>query len=325
MEIEPIGPSRVPAHKIESFEQAKKLRDDLIWQQLDKVTVEEAIVYWLTTFGAKTKANYQSGMRKLAVLGLIDPSISLQAFALLNHDTVVDKIKIVSEWSECSRQARAACYISFTRFLTRRTQGIVERAKPNREGSGKTFFRVHEKVKTSAMTQSQWLRFFDALEKISPREALIAKVILQGGKRVSEVLSLMVNQIDFERRKISFKQSKTKGLIKETIITYPESVMEKLCAYIGGRIGLVFVSRFGKPVDLRWIAAIFAKAGKQAGIPFKVTPHVLRASTVTYLKIQGFSDSDIMKITGHANSAMVHAYDKSSREDNPSEKIWLVS
>lgn len=112
----------------------------------------------------------------------------------------MDKIKIVKEWSECSRQARAACYISFTRFLNRRTLGIVNRARPNREGTGKTFFRVYEKVKTSAMTQAQWLRFFDALEKIGPREALIAKIILQGGKRVSEVLSLRVDQIDFERR-----------------------------------------------------------------------------------------------------------------------------
>lgn len=70
---------------------------------------------------------------------------------------------------------------------------------------------------------------------------------------------------------------------------------------------------------------MFAKTGKQAGLPFKITPHVLRASTVTYLKQQGFSDSDIMKITGHVNSAMVHAYAKSSREKNPSEQVWLVT
>jgi len=46
---------------------------------------------------------------------------------------------------------------------------------------------------------------------------------------------------------------------------------------------------------------------------------------VTYLKQQGFADSDIMKITGHAKSAMVPAYNKSSREQNPIEKILLAS
>ena len=324
-EIRPIEVFQVAPPKMGSFQEAKHLRDNLVWQQLDKTNVEEALQHWLSTLSLKTRINYQSGMRKLTALGLLNPSITLQAFALLNHDGIVDRIKLVVEWTECSRQARAACYISFTRFLNRRTQGIIDRARPNREGTGKTFFSVYEKVKTSAMTQAQWLRFFEALEKIAPREALIAKVILQGGKRVSEVLSLQVNQIDWERKKIRFAQSKTKGLKKETVITYPETVMQRLKDYIGSRTGYVFISRFGKPVDLRWLARMLAQAGEIAGIPFKVTPHVLRASAVTYLKQQGFPDSDIMKITGHANAGMVHAYDKSSREANPSEKVWMVS
>lgn len=72
-------------------------------------------------------------------------------------------------------------------------------------------------------------------------------------------------------------------------------------------------------------AVIFAKAGKNAGISFKVTPHVLRASAVTYLKQQGFQDSDIMRVTGHATSEMVFAYNKSARSDNASKKVNLIS
>lgn len=324
-DLEPTAFNQLGSSKSYSFEQAKSLRDNLIWEHLDRTTVEQAVVQWLTTLSPKTRINYQSHMRKLAQFGFIDPSITLQIFALVNHNNAIDQIKAVHAWAESSRQARAACYISFTRFLSRRTHGIIPRAIPNRESGTKTFFSVYEKVKTEAMTQVQWIRFLEELEKIAPRECLIAKVILQGGKRVSEVLTLKVDQINFERRKVFFRQSKTKGLKKETVITYPTSIMEKLHAYIGGRTGYVFVSRFGKPIDLRWVASMFAKAGNQAGLPFKITPHVLRASAVTYLKQQGFADSDIMKITGHANAGMVHAYDKSSRENNPSEKVWLVS
>lgn len=36
-------------------------------------------------------------------------------------------------------------------------------------------------------------------------------------------------------------------------------------------------------------------------------------------------DSDIQKVTGHASSAMVNAYDKSSRADNASKKVSLIS
>jgi integrase/recombinase XerD len=75
---------------------------------------------------------------------------------------------------------------------------------------------------------------------------------------------------------------------------------------------------------LNQLALTFEKAGIQAYIPFKVTPHVLRATTVTYLKQQGFADSDIMRVTGHASSALVYAYDKGSRADNASKKVSLV-
>ena len=69
----------------------------------------------------------------------------------------------------------------------------------------------------------------------------------------------------------------------------------------------------------------YKKARVHANISFKITPHVLRASTVTYLKQQEFSDSDIMRVTGHASAEMVYAYDKSSKADNASKKVQLVS
>jgi integrase/recombinase XerD len=101
--------------------------------------------------------------------------------------------------------------------------------------------------------------------------------------------------------------------------------MNRLREYIGERTGSVFVTRSGKPVMINQLATTFAKAGKAAGIPFKVSPHVLRASAVTYLKQQGFQDSDIMRVTGHSTSEMVFAYDKSSRADNASKKVNLIS
>lgn len=101
--------------------------------------------------------------------------------------------------------------------------------------------------------------------------------------------------------------------------------MKEIREHIGDRCAHVFLSRKGNPVILNQVANTFARAGKAAGIPFKVTPHVLRASTVTYLKQQGLSDSDIQKVTEHASSKMVNAYDKSFRADNASKKVSLVS
>jgi len=308
-----------------SYEEVKRSQKQLLWEQLETITVNDAAELWLSTLGSRTRINYQSGLRKLAEFGLISPIMTLQAFALVNHETVIDQIKLFSSWTECTRQSRAACYISFTRFLERRSQGMVSRAVSNREGNAKTFFKVYDKVKTLAMSQSQWVLFLEALEQINPRDCLIAKLILQGGKRANEVLSMQTQDIDWNRRKIVFEQSKTKGMKKSTIITYPQSVMDRLKEYIGERPGIVFVTRSGKPVMMTQLALTFAKAGKAAGIPFKVTPHVLRASTVTYLKQQGFQDTDIMKVTGHASAAMVCAYDKTAQETNATEKVQLVT
>jgi len=310
---------------IESFEQAQATRDRIIWERIESLTVGCLIDEWVATLSYRTKINYQSGVRMLAIAGLLNPMNSLQAFSLVNHDAIIDKIKQISAWQETSRQARAALYISFTRFLSRRFPGVFKKAMPSREGTDKTFFRVHEKVVTEAMNLSQWTAFFSRLREINSRDCLIAKVTLQGGKRIREVLQLTTDQINWERNEITFTQSKTKGVRKETVITYPESVMKELRELIGDRQGHVFISSKGNPVILNQVANTFAKAGRVAGIPFKVTPHVLRASTVTYLKQQGFSDSDIQKVTGHASSEMVNAYDKSSRADNASKKVSLVS
>ncbi len=240
---------------------------------------------------------------------------------------MIDSIKKdnVLNWSECSRQARAAAYISFTSYLCRQTDGIIKKAMPNREEANKTFKRVHKHVVTDAMTQAQWISFLSELGNINKRDCLLAKLALQGGKRIGEVLGLTTNKIDWNLSQITFRQLKTRGMEEETVITYPVSVMDELKQYIGNRQGLVFVTRTGKAIPLCQLAKTFSKAGIQARIPFKVTPHVLRASAVTYLKQQGFSDSDIQKVTGHASSEMVNAYHKSSRSENASKRVSLVS
>ncbi|SCA63446.1 Virulence plasmid integrase pGP8-D [Chlamydiales bacterium SCGC AG-110-P3] len=307
-----------------SHAKAIELKTDAVWESLSKVSVEHAVLQWLDTFDEITQLNYSSGVKRLAELGLLEPSMNLQQFSLVNHSTIVDKIKLVPEWAEATKQARAACYISLTGFLDRRTEGLVKKATPSREGNSKTFFRVREKVSTNAMTRAQWIEFFIHLERLNPRDELAGKVMLQGGKRVSEVLQITSEDILWEKRQIQFAQAKTKGYEKYTVITYSERIMERIQSSLEGRQGHIFVTRTGAPVQRIQLARNFRKAGEIAGIPFRITPHVLRASAVTYLKNQGFPDSDIMKVTGHASAEMIHAYDKSSRDDNLSQKVNLV-
>ena len=111
------------------------------------------------------------------------------------------------------------------------------------------------------MTQSQWLAFLEELSLINARDCLIAKLALQGGKRIGEVLALSVEQMSWEENQITFSQSKTKGVQKETVITYSRSILEALNLYLNGRQGTVFTTRTGKKVPRIQLASTFAKAG----------------------------------------------------------------
>jgi hypothetical protein len=171
-----------------TYSQIKNLREEAIWRNLDTVSIEQALNAWYQSMNRLTAINYQSGMKKLIELSFLNPFMSLQQFSQINHNAVIDRIKKDKsiQWSECSRQARAASYISFTSYLCRQTDGIIKKAMPNREEANKTFKRVHKHVVTEAMTQAQWISFLAALQKINNRDCLIAKIALQGGKRIGD-------------------------------------------------------------------------------------------------------------------------------------------
>lgn len=306
-----------------SYKDTLEKKFENIWEQLQSVPVSKALSFWLETLPDLTRVNYGSGFKMLAERGLVKLELNLQSFSLINHETIIDEIKLAKGWSEASRQARAAAYISFTGFLQRRTQGLIRKAVSNKEGTHKTFFKVREKVKTEPMTSEQTKQFIYSIEKLNMRDALIAKLILHGGKRKNEVLELQTTSIDFFNKRITYRQSKTKGVERKTIINYPTEVMEDLKQYLNNRSGLVFITRNGNKIAAYQIDRNFIKAGKMAGIPFKITPHVLRVTLVTRLKEMKVQDTDIMKITGHANPAQLSSYDKSDMWENATKDLKL--
>jgi integrase len=144
---------------------------------------------------------------------------------------------------------------------------------------------------------------------------------LQGAKRISEVLRLTTDKIDYKKREIMFPQSKTRGTKVETIVSFPQSIMNELKEYIGTRKGLVFLTRNGKRIMINQVATTYGKVGERAGL--MVHTHMLRCSAITYLLGQGFQPSEVAKVTGQT-LPMVTAYDKRSKADNPTKKVSLV-
>ena len=312
----------------------KRARHEYI-KKLEYTPIKDAISSWLGNLSSETKRNYAyyiTDMIKRGIIPELDGSgnvFTVGHFNFTNHEEMIDYIKKIDDWSEGTRQVRAACYISFTAHLNRVSQGWFRKAEPSTLTSNKTFFNVRDKCATKALSLNDWNKFIAALYQINDRDALIAKTMLQGAKRISEVLSIRMNQVDFENRMIHFKQSKTGGTIREIPITYPETFMSELRDYIDrtknerGENDLIFITNKGKGVFRTQLNATFEKASKLANLD-KVTPHVLRATWVTLAKEQQVPDSEIMKVTGHTSSKMIYAYDKTSATDNYSRKLTLV-
>jgi len=324
---------RVKREQIEEFKD-KKLAD----------VVDE----WLLSIKTSTYETYRYAIKDLISKNLIPTTdsngnpVKLGHFYYWPHEQILDKIKNLDRSTlpieadrieedlqrESYRQVRAAAYISFTAWLHRTTSGWFRKAIPNTQSSP-TFYNINDKCKTNALTLPQWYNFIDALGKINHRDALIAKALLQGAKRISEVISVTLDKIDWDKNIIKFRQSKNGGTDKYIPINFPQGFMKELKEYVDKTANhrkdsnYVFVTNKGNMVTRLRLNYSFKKASEKIKIK-KVTPHVLRATWVTFAKSQNVQDSEIMKVTGHTSSRFVYAYDKTSLEDNLTKKFMLV-
>ena len=308
---------------------AVETRDEAIWQELSKISLITAAEHFLATLSGNTqrayRAAFQSIFRLMENQRLFDPQNNLQTFALSNLEYILDEIRSKLVGSDSTKQARAAAFIALTRYLQRGTGGLIRKVVPRKEKTNPTFRQVRETSLTKALTRVQWTRFLMFLMRSSHRDYLVAKMILQGAKRVGEVLTAQIHQINWTLNQITFKQFKSKTLEKFTVITYPASFIQEIKDYLGERKeGPIFVTRNGKPLTQPHLYRSFAIAGRQAGIPFTVHPHVLRASAITYLTAQGFNADQILRVSGHADTKLVRYYDKTPIEQNPSQDISLI-
>lgn len=307
-----------------THKQAVELRDEAIWRDIGSVRLFEAVEAFLKTFSSHTRMAYAGAFRIFFEKKLLNPNMNLQTFALTKLENLLDAIKEHSGVAEASKQSRAAAFISFTGFLSRRSGGIIRKVAINREKGQKTFSKIRDKAATEALTKEEWESFIATLEANSVRDMLIAKMLLQGAKRISEVLEALIEAIDWERGTITFAQKKSDILEKTTVIHFPQAYLSELRKYLGKRKhGFIFITTTGKPILRHWVYMCFASAGIEAGIG-KITPHQLRATGITWLRGNGFAAEDIQKVSGHSDIKTVTYYDKTEIENNPSKRVSLI-
>ena len=157
------------------------------------------------------------------------------------------------------------------------------------------------------------LLHYNNLSHIDERDSLIIETLYATGVRVSELINIKVQDIDFRRGiiKVTGKGS------KQRIAALYETIREKLEKYLLIRQeyfvkdtdqGCLFLNRYGYKLTRQHIWAVIKKRCKEAGINKNISPHTMRHSFATHL-LSGGADLRALQIfLGHANISTTEIY-----------------
>lgn len=144
-------------------------------------------------------------------------------------------------------------------------------------------------------------------KSIKLRNKVILALLYSSGLRISELVSLKVNDVDPDDRTIRIRG---KGE-KDRIVLFDEVTKNLMKDYINliAKDGdYLFLNRFGKPITPRYVQMMIKKYAALAGIKKKVTPHILRHSFATHLLKNGVDIRAIQQLLGHSNLSTTQIY-----------------
>ena len=143
------------------------------------------------------------------------------------------------------------------------------------------------------------------------RDRAMLEVMYSSGLRISELLNLRMNQINFERGMVKIIG---KGN-KERIVPVGDYALEYLNKYINdGRKNpkrnsdFLFLNRYGEPVSRVYFFLQVKKYAEQAGIQVEISPHTLRHCFATHMLENGAELRAVQEMLGHTNIATTQIY-----------------
>jgi len=146
-----------------------------------------------------------------------------------------------------------------------------------------------------------------SMEK-NPKHRLLLMLVYSSGLRVSEVVALKKEHIDFSRKVIYIRQGKGRK-DRSTLLS------EKAAAYIEEYYDFFGIEKWifpGQPptrhLTIRSAQQIFDKAVRRAGITKKITIHGLRHTFATHLLECGTDIRYIQTLLGHSNLRTTERY-----------------
>ena len=169
------------------------------------------------------------------------------------------------------------------------------------------------------------------------RDNLIITLFLQTGMRLSELVNININNINFDKKSITIIGKNN----KERIIYLNDLCMKKLKEYINLRKNktkiinineALFLNKNGQRLQQHGVEYICKKAFKLAGLEeYNYTTHSLRHTVATQLYINDIDLLVIKEILGHSSITTTEIYThvhnlkvKEAVEKNPLSNFGLI-
>jgi type 1 fimbriae regulatory protein FimE len=132
------------------------------------------------------------------------------------------------------------------------------------------------------------------------RDDALIFIMFRHGLRVSEIIALCWDQIDFKKGLLHVKRLKN-GLPSTHPVRGTELRLLRQLQREYKNSPYVFTSERKAPLTDRAIHHIISRAGIEAELPFTIHPHMLRHSTGFYLANKGHDTRAIQSYLGHSN------------------------
>ncbi len=160
----------------------------------------------------------------------------------------------------------------------------------------------------------------DPTKPLGLRDAAMLEVLYATGIRVSELLSLKVEDLNLE---VGYLTCMGKGS-KERLVPLGRKAIERLREYLGkvrpelarraAASTILFTNRNGAKMTRQGFWKILKAHGANAGIKRRLSPHVLRHSFATHLLEHGADLRAVQMMLGHADISTTQIYTHVNRE-----------
>lgn len=272
--------------------------------------VDDYIVFLTVEKGASqnTIEAYSNDVRKLTQY-LSDEKINdwreVDTYAVREYLALMQAEQITNT----TRARNVAALKSFFRFL------YMEKYTESNLGELLDVPRK-EKVLPKYLTMEEVERLLEAPDITTPngcRDKAMLELLYASGLRVSELITLRLNDISFE---MAYVRCFGKGS-KERIIPLGSYALDALEHYIevcrpkvanNWQTDTLFLNKNGKGLTRQGFWKLIKKYGREAAITADITPHVLRHSFATHLLSGGADLRAIQEMLGHADIATTQIY-----------------